>query len=65
MAAFGLLLIFGGFFRLAHGVLVVINWRYQPIYSGALVGSGVLVVLMVLIPLAWLEWVVARGVGRR
>jgi hypothetical protein len=55
VATFGGLLIFGGFFRLSHGVLFALNYYSLPVFSGGQIAVGVVVVLVAMIPSSWLE----------
>jgi hypothetical protein len=60
LLGFGALLIFGGLFQLAHGVLVAINWRAQLVYPGAMVATGAVAFVIGLIPAPWIEKAVKR-----
>jgi len=51
----GCLLLFGGLFRIRHGVFIVINWYGQPVSSHLMVVGGVMMILVALIPSAWIE----------
>jgi hypothetical protein len=55
VATFGGLLIFGGLFRLSHGVLFGLNRYYLPVFSGGQITLGVVVVLAAMIPSSWIE----------
>jgi hypothetical protein len=55
-----------GMLRFSHGVLVVLNWQAMPVYSGAVVGTGVALLLFAAIPFSWMEAVAHRlDSGRR
>jgi hypothetical protein len=53
--ALGCLLIIGGLLRIKHGVFFVINWYRAPISSHLMVVGGVIMIVVALIPLAWIE----------
>jgi hypothetical protein len=53
--AIGSLLLFGGLFRIKHGVFIVINWYGQPFSSHLMVIGGVIMILVALIPSGWIE----------
>jgi len=44
-----------GIFRFSHGIHLVANWQAMPMYSGAVLGTGGLLILLALTPFSWLE----------
>jgi hypothetical protein len=49
------LLLFGGLFRIKHGVFIIINWYGAPISSHLMIVGGVIMILVALIPSGWIE----------
>ena len=55
LIAWAVVFLGSGIFRLSRGVLLVVNWQAMPVYSGAVIGIGVALVLVALIPFFWIE----------
>jgi hypothetical protein len=55
-----------GIVRLSHGIHVVLNCQAMPMYSAALVGTGLTFLLLAIIPFSWLDRIAQRlDTGRR
>jgi len=50
----------GGLFRIIHGVDAVLSWWGEPVYSDGLIAGGVIIILVALIPSAWIETAAKR-----
>jgi hypothetical protein len=49
-----------GLFRLSGGVVYVINWDTMPVFSGALITTGVALILLAACPFSWIEKIAHR-----
>jgi len=59
MAAFGAFIVVVGEWRFSHGILFAINFYGMPFYSGAVIATGACVVLLAVIPISWIDRMVA------
>jgi hypothetical protein len=46
-----------GLLRFSHGVLFIVNWQAMPIYSGAVIFTGVMLIVLAMIPFSWIDTV--------
>lgn len=56
----GGLLVFGGLFRMSHGVFFTWTWYRQPFSSLLLAVGGGIVILVALLPSRWIDRVTGR-----
>jgi len=59
LVAWGAVFLALGVLRFSDGVLFIVNWQAMPIYSGAVIATGAVLIVLAMIPLSWLE-IVAR-----
>ena len=56
LSAFFVLLAFG-LLRFSRGVIFILNWQAMPIYSGALIATGAVLIVLAMIPFSLIETV--------
>src|SRR3954466_7981627 len=57
----GTLLVFGGVYRIQHGIYYGLNWLREPVYSYGAIITGVIVIPIAWTPTRWMDKVVARA----
>jgi hypothetical protein len=57
LVAWGAVFLAFGLLRFSQGVLFIVNWQAMPIYSGALISTGAVLIVLALIPFSWVETV--------
>jgi len=69
VAGLGALTVAIGMYQLSRGFFLVIEHHGMPVYAAALIATGVLLLLLAVIPAAWLErtadWMMANHKRRR
>jgi hypothetical protein len=65
LATVGAIVVFVGMFRLLHSALFVINRYAMPVYSGEIIATGTLLLLLAAIPPSWLDKTAAWLVSNR
>jgi hypothetical protein len=58
LLTFGGVFLAFGLFRFSHGVLFIVNWQAMPVYSGGVIATGTVLIVLAMIPSAWIEPVV-------
>jgi hypothetical protein len=64
VTAAGILLVFGGVFRIQHGAEYVLNWYREPVYAYGLIIAGVIVIPLGWMPARWSGKLVAWAAKR-
>ena len=57
LVAWGAVFLAVGLLRFSDGVLFIVNWQAMPIYSGAVMVTGAVLIVLAMIPVSWVETV--------